>query len=149
MKKILSFLILICLGLLLTITNSYTQTNVNFKHQANPVILTDNIKEYNLGLNLEIFEDQTGELTINEVVNKKFTPNNYKDINLGIKKSAIWVKFKVKNEASLSQKWHLILADARMGNIELYLPKENWFASGSDDKLIKIWDPKSRLLLQI
>lgn len=125
MKKFISFILLIIISLSLTIYPSYTQTNVNLNHQADPVILTDQITEYPLGLNLEIFEDKTKQLTINEVVKQKFTPNQEKEPNLGNIKSAIWVRFRVKNTASQRQKWHLILADARMGNIEVYLPKEN------------------------
>jgi signal transduction histidine kinase/CheY-like chemotaxis protein len=128
MKKILSFLLILFLSLLLIISSGYAQNEREINHnfiKNDTVILTEQQKEYNLGLNLEIFEDQSQQLTIEDVVNQQFTPSNKENLNLGMKNSAIWVRFKVKNEASLTQKWHLILADARMGNIDLYLPQEN------------------------
>jgi signal transduction histidine kinase/CheY-like chemotaxis protein len=129
MKKIISIFLVIISCLLVIISHSYAQNNHNLTDDitdlSKTVILTDKKLEYSLGLHLEIFEDKTQKLPIEDVVKQNFIPNNKPNPNLGINKSAIWVRFRVKNIASLYQKWHLILADSRMGNIELYVPKEN------------------------
>ncbi|NEQ75509.1 MAG: response regulator [Okeania sp. SIO2C9] len=103
----------------------YAQNNQNLKHINNPVILTDENTKYPLGLHLEIFEDQTRELTIEDVVNQEFTPSNQNIPNLGVKTSAIWVRFRVKNQASLTQKWILSLNDARVGTVDFYYSQRN------------------------
>ncbi|WP_426563341.1 7TM diverse intracellular signaling domain-containing protein [Dapis sp. BLCC M172] len=107
------------LSLFISISHSYAQ-NHNLEHLDNVVVLNDNIQKYPLGLHLEIFEDKTRELTIEDVVNQEFTPNNKNIPNLGIKKSAIWVRFRVKNQASLTQKWILSLNNARTSRVDFY-----------------------------
>ncbi|MGK7923003.1 MAG: 7TM-DISM domain-containing protein, partial [Trichodesmium sp.] len=122
--KILLILTWFLLSLFISISHSYAQNN-NSEHLGNVVVLNDKIQQYPLGLHLEIFEDQTRELTIEDVVDKPFTPSKQKIPNLGTKRSAIWVRFRVINEAKLLEKWQLILADPRMGNIDFYIPQEN------------------------
>ena len=121
-RKFVSFIILFSLFLLVTISSGYTQTNPKIE-SVNPVILTDKITEYPLGLNLEIFEDKTRQLTIEDVINQKFIPSQQKVPNLGIRNSAIWLRFRVKNEANLTKKWLLVLSDTRTGTVDFYLPK--------------------------
>ena len=104
---------------LISVYPNYAQNN-NLKHLDNVVVLKDDIQKYPLGLHLEIFEDQTRELTIEDVVDREFTPSNKKLPNLGVKTSAIWVRFRVKNQASLTQKWILTLNDARIGTVDFY-----------------------------
>ena len=120
---------LFILFLLLSVSHSYAQSDNDLGHLDNTVVLNDEKSEYNLGLNLEILEDKTRELTIEYVTSAtleaKFIPNTKPVPNLGVKQSAIWVRFQVKNEASLQKKWQLILADTRMGNIDVYIPQEN------------------------
>ena len=123
MKIFFSFIIVIFLCFFLTIANSYTQTNINLNYQADPVILTDQITKYLLGLNLEIFEDKTKKLTIEDVVKQKFIPSDQTVPNLGIKNSAIWVRFRVKNEAKLEKNWILSLNDSRQNTVDFYLPQ--------------------------
>ena len=117
--KRLLILTFFLLSLFISISHSYAQNN-NFDHLGNVVVLNDNIQKYPLGLHLEIFEDKTRELTIEDVVNQDFTPSSQKKPNLGVKKSAIWVRFRVKNQASLTQKWILSLNDTRIGTVDFY-----------------------------
>ncbi|NEQ40563.1 MAG: response regulator [Okeania sp. SIO3I5] len=113
------FIIVFFFCLFISVSHSYAQNN-NLEHLGNVVVLKDNIQKYPLGLHLEIFEDKTRELTIENVVDQEFTPNNEKNPNLGIKTSAIWVRLRVKNEASLTQKWILTLNAARTGTLDFY-----------------------------
>ncbi|MEB3192855.1 MAG: 7TM-DISM domain-containing protein, partial [Snowella sp.] len=123
-RKVISFIIVFSLFLLVTISSGYTHANPKIE-SVNPVILTDKITEYPLGFNLEIFEDKTRSLTIEDVVNQKFIPNRQEVANLGIRNSAIWVRFRVKNEANLTKKWLLVLSDTRISTVDFYLPKPN------------------------
>ena len=118
--KRLFILIIVSFCLLISASRIYAQDNQNLKHLNNPVILTDENTKYPLGLHLEIFEDKTRELTIEDVVNQEFTPSNQKVPNLGIKTSAVWVRFRVENQASLTQKWILSLNDTRTGTVDFY-----------------------------
>ncbi|NET41869.1 hybrid sensor histidine kinase/response regulator [Okeania sp. SIO2B3] len=126
--KRLSILIIFSFCLLISASKIYAQNNHSLENINNPVILTDENTEYHLGLNLEIFEDRTRKLTIDDItspeIEKKFIPNTQSIPNLGLKKSAIWVRFRVKNNSSSIEKWKLILADVRMGKIELYIPQD-------------------------
>ncbi|GGA01611.1 7TM-DISM domain-containing protein [Okeania sp. KiyG1] len=118
--KRLLILIIVSFCLLISASKIYAQNNQNLKHINNPIILTDEKTKYPLGLHLEIFEDQTRELTIEDVVNQEFTPSDKNIPNLGIKTSAIWVRFRVKNQASLTQKWILSFNDTRTGTVDFY-----------------------------
>ena len=118
--KRLLILIIVSFCLFISASKIYAQNNQNLKHINNPVILTDENTKYPLGLHLEIFEDQTRKLTIEDVVDRGFTPSNKKKPNLGVKTSAIWVRFRVENQASVTQKWILTLNNARVGTVDFY-----------------------------
>ncbi|WP_426586713.1 7TM diverse intracellular signaling domain-containing protein, partial [Dapis sp. BLCC M229] len=122
--KKLFILTFFLLCLLISVSHSYAQNN-NLEHLDNVVVLNDNIQKYPLGLHLEIFEDKTRKLTIEDVVNQEFTLSNKNVPNLGIKTSAIWVRFRVKNQASLTQKWILSLNDTRTGTVDFYYSQGN------------------------
>ncbi len=120
--KIITIIFLLILSFSLIMIPSFGQDN-NQIITPKTVILDDNKVEYSLTKNLEILEDQTKKLTINEVsspdYNNQFMPNS--KINLGIKQSAIWLRFQVKNKAKLiNHNLILLLNDSRMGNLEFY-----------------------------
>ncbi len=106
LKIILIFLPL-CFCLLISVSQSYAENN-NWEKHEKMVILNDKKTEYCLALNLEFLEDKSKQLTINDVspdeLNKQFIPNLKLLPNLGVKKSAIWVRFKVKKQEKLSKK---------------------------------------------
>lgn len=129
-SRLLIILISLLLGFLLSLTlgknisYSYPVESVN-----KPVILRSDRAEYPIGLNLDILEDKTRKLTINDItspeVSSQFIPNHNETPNLGYMMSNLWVRFSVKNEADAQKKWLLILSDARMTDIQLYLPSGN------------------------
>ena len=122
MKKNLIIFIFICF-LLFKITPVDAQKPPQ-PHHITPVIITDEKTEYPLGLHLEILEDQTQKLTLENItqseINQKFVPNQKPIPNFGTTKSAIWLRFRVKNQAKLTKNWRLILGTPRMGNLEYY-----------------------------
>ncbi len=91
-----------------------------------PIILTDDQGEYPLGLHLEILEDPSGELTIEDVSSPDFdllfTPNHVAVPNIGFTKSAVWVRFHLQNETHLTDQWLLEVAYPNIHFIDLYTP---------------------------
>ena len=74
-----------------------------------PVVLEDGKELYEIGLNLNLLEDPTGKLTIEDVNRaewaRKFKRSDKKVPNFGFSKSAFWFRVKIKN---LSKKrWYL------------------------------------------
>lgn len=91
-----------------------------------PVILTDAQGEYPLGRHLEILEDPTGKLTIEQVASPeydgRFVPSQNETPNFGYTSSAYWVRFRVRNEAILTNNWRLELGFSNMHHVALYTP---------------------------
>ncbi|WP_339377029.1 hybrid sensor histidine kinase/response regulator [Cyanothece sp. BG0011] len=121
-------LIILMVGILLG-ENLQTPSNTNvLKAENKPVILNNETVKYSIGLNLEILEDQSRELTIEDVTSSdyssQFVPNYQETPNLGFSSSNFWIRFSVKNEANTDKKWLLVLNDARMGYIDFYIPSQ-------------------------
>ncbi len=91
-----------------------------------PIILTDEVDEYPLGLHLEILEDPTGELTIEQVssldYDGRFAHSQEEVPNYGHTDSAYWVRFRVKNEANPNNQWRLINDYNIVDHIDFYFP---------------------------
>ncbi len=96
-------------------------------YPPNTVILTDKIGEYPLGLSLEILEDPTTKLTIEQIASPeldgRFVPSRVPVPIFGYTSSAYWVRFRVRNEAGPSTKWRLEVAYALLQLVDLYLPR--------------------------
>lgn len=93
---------------------------------APPIVLSDASGEYPLAPHLEILRDPTRQLTIEDVASpafsEQFTSNQQKVPNLGVTNDAVWVRFRVQNDASAANRWLLALHEQRQGNVDLYLP---------------------------
>jgi len=91
-----------------------------------PVVLSDEQDEYPLGLHLEILEDPTRQLTIEEVASsefdRQFVPNQAPELNLGLVDSVYWVRFQVDNQTSQTGEWWLEIANQDIDNVSIYYP---------------------------
>ena len=100
--------------------------------KPDPLILTEDENRYPLGLHLELLEDASGELTIEDVssaeFDSQFVPSRSEVPNLGFTNSAYWVRFQLRNDSSVTQRWLLELAYANMHFVDLYRP----LSSGGD-----------------
>ena len=78
--------------------------------EAPPVVLEDGKEYYEIGLNLDILEDPTGKLTIDDVNSPewavKFKRSQDKVPNFGFSKSSFWAKLKIKKLVK-NKKWYL------------------------------------------
>ncbi len=91
-----------------------------------PVLLINKQNTYILGPSLEIMEDSTALLTIDEVssplFSKRFVKNKKSVPNFGHTQSAYWIRFKIKNQRSHAAyiPWMLELDFANMFYMDLY-----------------------------
>ena len=94
--------------------------------EPEPLVLNDQQSEYPLGLQLQILEDPTGKLTIDDVsspaYNSQFVPNQVEVPNYGFSNSAYWVRFRLANEAPQNTEWLLKVGFANMHYVDLYSP---------------------------
>lgn len=92
-----------------------------------PVILTDDQGEYPLGLYLALLDDPTGQLTIEEVASAKlagrFMPSQEATPTFGYLRSAVWLRFQLKNDTSRASDWWLEISYPRIDRIDLYIPR--------------------------
>ena len=95
---------------------------------AGPVILTDQQDEYPLGRSLELLEDPSTELTIEDVTSPpyadQFVPNETETPNLGYSDSAFWIRLPLRNESRLTQ-WLLYIGWANIQYVDFYEPSSN------------------------
>ena len=82
-------------------------------HTGRVLILTDGREEYPLGYHLEILQDPSRQLTINDVVSpqwkNRFMPSHQQVPAIGYTDSAIWVRCQVLNQTAESANWMLEL----------------------------------------
>ena len=94
-----------------------------------PVVLTDSQGQYPLGRHLEILQDSTAQLTIEDVASsaydEQFTPSQADTPNSGYTTGAVWVRLRVRNQANPATTWRLGVEEARLGYVDLYTPAPN------------------------
>lgn len=98
---------------------------LNSTLSATPILVLDeNIGKYKLGPYLEILEDKEGQLSIDDVKNKKnkdrWIENKVDIPNYGFTQSAYWVRFKIKNNYNNVHNNLLEVAWAHHDRIEFY-----------------------------
>ena len=95
-----------------------------------PVVVTGDTCRIPLGLHLEILEDETGELSFEQVrqADSRFAASTQKTPSFGFTDSVYWVRFRVENRSRISQ-WWLVLRYANMNRISLYRPEAEGYES--------------------
>ena len=100
--------------------------------KSNRVINLTNKKDaYSVGPFMEIFEDQTGKVSFNEIINGKwnhqFKGNHGKTPNFGYSKSSFWIRVKVRNEET-KKKWFFSFNNYYQNKIKFFNKNEkgNW-----------------------
>ncbi|NQU65774.1 MAG: response regulator [SAR324 cluster bacterium] len=93
------------------------------------LVLSDEVDKYPMGLSLEIFEDKTTTKTIDDVTSEKYSKqfilSKREKPSFGFSKSAIWVRFRLKNNATFIDEWILEHDFANLHNISLYRQNPN------------------------
>ena len=92
---------------------------------AEPVILQEGQEKYPLGKYLQILEDPSGQLTLEEVTSpefsQKFVASEEEIPNFGFTNSTYWVRFAVENRSPETD-WLLEVAHPYGDYAELYIP---------------------------
>lgn len=92
------------------------------------LVLTDDQKEYPIGLHMEILEDKNKQWTIEDVttpsIAAQFVPSSEEALGFGFTDSAYWVRFRVRNEASSDTNW-LLSYDSVSFFIDYYYPADS------------------------
>ena len=93
---------------------------------AGTVMLTGEQDETPLGLHLEILEDPSGKLSIEDVTSPeldgRFVPSDTAVPSYGFTDSAYWVRFRVRNDGQQAIDRLLELGFANMHFVDLYQP---------------------------
>ncbi len=91
-----------------------------------PLILSDAQAKYQLGQHMEILEDPSGKLTIQEVSSPayadQYEPGQSKSPTFGYSASTYWIRFQLYNESKSTDHWLLEVDFANMHYVDLYLP---------------------------
>ncbi|MDJ1467676.1 sensor histidine kinase [Xanthocytophaga flava] len=67
-------------------------------HAQSTAILKDKKDFFDISPSIEVYEDITTQLTIDEVQKKRFIVNKQKIVNFGVSKSVIWLRFTLQNQ---------------------------------------------------
>jgi serine phosphatase RsbU (regulator of sigma subunit) len=89
----------------------------------NPVILSNEKEILGIGRNLQIFQDPSARLTVNEVMRASysgsFIPSNNDIPNFNVTSSTIWLRFQIQNKTQ-RRKWYLENSNAGVSISHLY-----------------------------
>ncbi|MGE5378632.1 MAG: 7TM diverse intracellular signaling domain-containing protein, partial [Bacteroidota bacterium] len=93
---------------------------------SGPVVLTDGQGEYPLGLHMNILEDPSRALTIDQVSSPayetQFIPSQSESPNYGFTDSVYWVRLDLENGTRKANGWLLEVDFANMHYVDLYTP---------------------------
>lgn len=123
-RKTLLLLPFLCFAALLFARVSWAQGNGQ-PPGAPTALLTDSSEEFSLAANMELLRDDTGKLTLQDVMSppyaNQFIPNGNKLPTLGINGSTDWVRLRVQNESARND-WLMQVMDSRIAYVEFYRP---------------------------
>jgi signal transduction histidine kinase/class 3 adenylate cyclase len=89
-----------------------------------PVVLRDGLEQYHLGPAVELLEDPTGQLTLEDILKpeqtRRFRPSQSDTPNPGFSRSAWWVRIMLMNQTEAPKRWLLEVAQPNLDRITLY-----------------------------
>lgn len=98
-------------------------------HAAPAIMLESSQSRYNIVPNLEIFEDTSGKMTIDDVIQdsvlSRFVINTKNYPTFGMNHAVYWGKFTVQNVSSQDSRWYIIFEYPSQEMVNLYLPQKN------------------------
>jgi signal transduction histidine kinase len=93
---------------------------------AEPVIITQAKKEYHLGLHMDILEDKSGKLTIEDILHLQtdnlFQQSNEDAPGFGFSNSTYWARIKIKSNLPDEITYYLDLKYPMLDHVEFYTP---------------------------
>ena len=93
-------------------------------HAAPTIVLNITNDIYEIGRSTEYYPDHNGKHTIKDIltpeIQKKFIPSRKKTLNFGFTDAVYWIRFRVKNNASMDRKWIIKQSYPMIDTLELY-----------------------------
>ncbi len=119
-KFLIKKLISICFIILVFChSNAYAEDENDTK---NPLVLYMD-KIYDVIPHAEFFEDKTGNLSFEEVLEKDFVRNDVNKYNFGYTSSVYWLRFQIKNQNSfLNDEWVFFIEYPQLDFVNFYFP---------------------------
>lgn len=98
-----------------------------FLNAQSPVFtIAPSLDHSSLGKQVEILEDKSGNLTINDVISSKisgqFHPSEQEEPGFGFTSSVYWVRLTVNNTQDQTVDWYLEIGYPLLDYIDLYIP---------------------------
>ena len=94
-------------------------------YSANGTVILSDDMEYSVWRNIDIFEDKTATVTINDILDNpsqiEFFPAGSRIPNFGYTKSAYWVRFEVHNKSRKINKWISESKYINLNYVDFYL----------------------------
>ena len=91
-----------------------------------PLVLGNTTDSAPLSGHIDVLEDKSGKLTIEEArspaMAARFRADNRKVLNFGVTSSVYWLRFSISNESAAAKRWLLDLDFPHMDYLDLYLP---------------------------
>ncbi len=98
-----------------------------------PIVLDEHFKVKPIFPVMEVIEDRSGNLTLDEVttgaMSSRFVKLPGNPPNPGFSTSVFWLRFAVKNEAGRQLEWMLQIAQTWTKRVELFIPEGTGFRS--------------------
>ncbi len=92
---------------------------------SNPLILYMD-KVYDVIPHADIYEDKTGNLSFEDVIEKEFKPSDKNSYNFGFTSSVVWMRFQIKDQNSfLNDDWIFFVEYPQLDLVTFYFPIEH------------------------
>ncbi len=99
------------------------------KAQSEEFVILSSLDKVSLGKYVEILEDKTGNLTIEDIkkpeIQRRFVASEQDEPGFGFTSSVYWVRLNVTNQEEQEIRWFLEIGYPQIDNIELYIPDSN------------------------
>ena len=92
-------------------------------HAQNELVIDDGFTIKVLGEELQVFNDESGELSLSQVRQKDFLDNKLARPNLGFSKGAIWVRTRVTNNSD-SATFNLLINQPVLDTLSIFILNE-------------------------
>ncbi|UEM21523.1 PAS domain S-box protein [Skermanella mucosa] len=97
------------------------------QNAARTVMLVNELEVYALGRDMELFEDPTGRLTIDQVATPEFShrfrPGREDEPNFGLTRSAVWARVTLNSILAVHRDWFLVFREALVDRVTVYVPR--------------------------
>jgi serine phosphatase RsbU (regulator of sigma subunit) len=98
---------------------------------AEPIVLSEQMRDYSIGLHLDILEDPSGKIVIADLANPdmqdsfRWTPSEKSINGFGFTTTVYWIRFAVENPFEKAILFYLVQKYPMIDHIDLYIPRQD------------------------